>query len=71
MRRQRTTLVNALGAHLAEFGVVAPAGLRNVSRLIAVVCDARDRRLPDLARPRRHRCFSCRPEPAPEQAVLE
>src|SRR2546430_2987382 len=49
--RQRTTLVNALRAHLAEFGVVAPAGLRNVSQLIAIVRDASDRRLPDLARP--------------------
>src|SRR5438552_352609 len=49
--RQRTTLVNALRAHLAEFGVVAPAGLRNVSRLIAIVRDASDQRLPDLARP--------------------
>src|SRR5438128_11125806 len=49
--RQRTTLVNALRAHLAEFGVVAPAGLRNVSQLIAIVRDASDGRLPDLARP--------------------
>src|SRR5213076_271118 len=40
--RQRTTLVNALRAHLAEFGVVAPAGLRNVSQLIAIVRDASD-----------------------------
>ena len=48
--RQRTSLVNALRAHLAEFGVVAPAGLRNVSQLIAIVRDASDWRLPDLAR---------------------
>jgi len=27
--RQRTMLANALRAHLAEFGVVAPQGLRN------------------------------------------
>src|SRR5437667_9797436 len=27
--RQRTALVNALRAHLAEFGVIAPLGLRN------------------------------------------
>src|ERR1051326_5446412 len=49
--RQRTMLVNALRAHLAEFGVVAPQGLRHVSQLIAIVRDASDRRLPDLARP--------------------
>ena len=48
--RQRTTLVNALRAHLAEFGVIAPHGLWNVARLIAIVRDASDTRLPDLAR---------------------
>ena len=48
--RQRTALVNALRAHLAEFGVIAPLGLRNVARLIAVVRDQSDVRLPDLAR---------------------
>src|SRR6266853_4427250 len=35
--RQRTMLVNALRAHLAEFGVVAPQGLRHVERLIAAI----------------------------------
>jgi transposase len=48
--RQRTALVNALRAHLAEFGVVAPQGLRNVGKLIAIVRDADDARLPGLAR---------------------
>ena len=33
--RQRTMLVNALRGHLAEFGVIAPQGLRNVGKLIA------------------------------------
>ena len=47
---QRSTLVNALRAHLAEFGVIAPQGLRNVARLIAIVRDDSDTRLPDLAR---------------------
>src|SRR6266516_3752863 len=36
--------------HLAEFGVIAPQGLRNVSKLIAIVRDEGDARLPDLAR---------------------
>ena len=31
--RQRTMAVNALRAHLAEFGVVAPQGLRHVEML--------------------------------------
>ena len=48
--RQRTMLVNALRAHLAEFGVIAPQGLRNVGKLIAIVRDESDARLPDLAR---------------------
>jgi transposase len=48
--RQRTGLVNALRGHLAEFGVIAPQGLRNVGRLITIVRDEGDARLPDLAR---------------------
>ena len=32
--RQRTMAVNALRAHLAEFGIVAPQGLRHVERLV-------------------------------------
>src|SRR5947208_7834144 len=48
--RQRTGLVNALRAHLAEFGIIAPQGLRHVVRLTAIVRDEGDARLPDLAR---------------------
>jgi transposase len=48
--RQRTALVNALRGHLAEFGVIAPQGLRHVGKLIAIVRDEGDARLPDLAR---------------------
>ena len=48
--RQRTMLVNALRAHLAEFGMVAAQGLRNVGKLIAIVRDECDAGLPDLAR---------------------
>src|SRR5262249_58764235 len=48
--RQRTMLVNALRAHLAEFGMVAAQGLRNVAQLIAIVRDADDLRLPDVSR---------------------
>src|SRR5262249_59455425 len=48
--RQRTMLVNALRAHLAEFGLVAAQGLRNVGGLIAIVRDDGDRRVPDMAR---------------------
>jgi transposase len=48
--RQRTMLVNALRAHLAEFGIIAAQGLRNVGELIATVRDDGDTRLPDMAR---------------------
>ena len=48
--RQRTMLVNALRAHLAEFGMVAAQGLRNIAQLIAIVRDEGDLRLPDVAR---------------------
>jgi transposase len=43
--RQRTMLVNALRAHLAEFGLVAAQGLRNVGELIAIVRDDASERL--------------------------
>src|SRR5262249_58382923 len=52
--RQRTGLVNALRGHLAEFGVIAPQGLRNVGELIAIVRDEGDARLPDLPRQELH-----------------
>jgi transposase len=47
---QRTALINALRGHLAEFGVVAPQGARHVAELVAVIADAGDARLPDIAR---------------------
>ena len=53
--RQRTMLVNALRAHLAEFGIVAAQGLRNVGELIAIVRDDGDTRLPEW----RGRCCRC------------
>ena len=37
-------------AHLAEFGIVAAQGLRNVGELIAIVRDDGDKRLPAVAR---------------------
>ena len=53
--RQRTGLVNALRGHLAEFGLIAPQGLRNVGKLIAIVRDEGDARLPDW----RAKCYRC------------
>jgi len=48
--RQRTMLVNAIRAHMAEFGIVAPVGIPRVKELFAVVADADDARLPPIAR---------------------
>jgi transposase len=48
--RQRTMLVNALRGHLAEFGLIEAQGLHKVVRLIAIVMDEKDRRVPDIAR---------------------
>src|SRR5919199_6543168 len=48
--KQRTATVNALRAHLAEFGVVAAQRRTGSRELLAVVADAEDRRLPPLAR---------------------
>jgi transposase len=48
--KQRTATVNALRAHLAEFGIVAAQRRRGLRELLAVVADAEDRRLPPLAR---------------------
>jgi transposase len=47
--RQRTMLVNALRAHMAEFGIIAPQGLKNVEMLTKIVAHEQER-LPELAR---------------------
>jgi transposase len=48
--RQRTMLVNALRGHLAEFGLIEAQGLHKVARLIAIIPDETDERIPGLAR---------------------
>src|SRR3981189_796930 len=48
--RQQTAVINAIRAHFAEFGIVAPVGRRGVEELIDVVADAGNQRLPELAR---------------------
>ncbi|WP_282611266.1 IS110 family transposase [Pelagibius sp. Alg239-R121] len=39
---QRTATVNALRGHLAEFGIIAPVGIKNVSKLRSILADAED-----------------------------
>ena len=48
--RQQTSVINAIRAHLAEFGIVAPVGRRGVEQLLGVVADSHDKRLPEVAR---------------------
>jgi len=48
--RQRTQLSNAVRAHLGEFGIVAAAGRLGLERLLDVIADAGDDRLPADAR---------------------
>ena len=48
--RQRTMLVNAIRAHMAEFGIVAPVGIPRVKELFAVIADGDDDRLSPIAR---------------------
>ena len=47
---QKTQLINALRAHLAEFGIVGPQGAGKVAQLTAVLADLEDTRVPALAR---------------------
>jgi transposase len=48
--RQQTSVINAIRAHLAEFGIVAPVGRNGVEQLLGIVADASDKRLPEVAR---------------------
>ena len=48
--RQRTMLVNALRAHLAEFGIVAGVGRNGLEKLLQMIDDDRDDRVPPEAR---------------------
>ena len=48
--RQRTMLVNALRGHLVEFGLIEAQGLHKVARLVTIVVDEVDERVPEMAR---------------------
>src|ERR1700753_2612007 len=48
--RQQTSVINAIRAHLAEFGIVAPVGRKGVEQLLGVAADESDERLPEIAR---------------------
>ena len=48
--RQQTSLINAIRAHCAEFGITAPVGRRGVEELLRVVADPSDKRMPEVVR---------------------
>jgi transposase len=50
LMRQRTQLINALRAHLAELGIAAAQGREGIKGLLAIVANDRDSRLPIDAR---------------------
>jgi transposase len=43
-------VINAIRAHLAESGIVAPVGRNGVEQLLGIVADPKDKRLPEVAR---------------------
>ena len=48
--RQQTSVINAIRAHLAEFGIVARVGRNGVEELLNVVANPSDKRVPEIAR---------------------
>ena len=48
--RQQTAVINAIRAHLAEFGVIAPVGRKGIEELLRVIADPSDKRVPDVVR---------------------
>ena len=49
--RQQTSVINAIRAHLAEFGVTAAVGRKGIEELLRVIADPSDKRVPDGMRP--------------------
>ena len=50
LMRQRTQVINALRAHVAELGIVAAKGDKGVKELLSIVANEKDTRLPIDAR---------------------
>jgi transposase len=50
LMRQRIALSNAIRGHIAEYGLVAPVGRNGLQRLMTIIADHGDDRLPAMAR---------------------
>lgn len=48
--RQRSQTANAMRAHMAELGIIAATGMTSIAKLILILRDAEDTRLPAAAR---------------------
>lgn len=48
--RQQNMLGNALRAHMAELGIIAPQGRSKIKEIIAIIEDAKDESIPGLAK---------------------
>ncbi|MER9338841.1 IS110 family transposase [Mesorhizobium sp. M0293] len=48
--RQRSQTANAMRAHMAELGIIAATGMASIAKLIAILRDGDDARLPSAAR---------------------
>ena len=46
--RQQTAVINAIRAHLAEFGITAAVGRKGIEELLRVIADPSDKRVPDI-----------------------
>src|SRR6201987_2428627 len=48
--RQQTAVINAIRAHLAEYGIVARVGRNGVEELLGIAADPGAKRVPEVAR---------------------
>ena len=48
--RQQTSVINAIRAHCAEFGIIAPVGRQGVEELLNVIVNANDKQVAEIAR---------------------
>src|SRR5260370_17716788 len=52
LMRQRTQVINALRAHLAELGITAPQGREGLKELLKIIASDADERFPTTPPPR-------------------
>jgi transposase len=50
LMRQRVQLSNAVRGHMAEYGLVAPVGRNGLQRLIAILANSDNERVPEVVR---------------------